>query len=77
MQLGDRIQRKLDELGWSAVTLAERSGLSRATVYALLGNTRGKRISLETATKLKEALGANFFEDGCLQKDTGELISNA
>ena len=55
--LGDLIRRHMADHGWTLQTVAERSGLSVPTIWALREGTRGKRPRRETLSRLADGLG--------------------
>lgn len=54
--LADLIRRRMEANGWTLQLIAERSGLSLATVWALRDGSRGKRPRSATLLKLAKGL---------------------
>ena len=79
MEIGKKIQKRMNELGINQLDLARESGLSQSYVSSIIGGTRGaKRMSFSTVTALGQALGvdSDFFSIDVSQKQIGKGQAN-
>lgn len=53
----EKLRERKDSKEWSAVALAEASGLSVQSIYSLAGGQRGKEPEFATIFKLAQAMG--------------------
>lgn len=64
--VGETVRRLLEIKGMTQADLARKSGLTTGHVTDIVKNRRGKVLSLQTATKLGNALGVKpefFYQD--------------
>jgi len=57
MSLEKKLKALMDQHDDSADDVADKTGLGRATVYAILSGKRGKRSSFEVVEKIAKAYG--------------------
>lgn len=74
MTTNERLQKMLDETGWSVYKLAKECGLNESTIRNIF--MRNTTPSIETLTIICKAFGislAQFFADGNIVEMTPEL----
>lgn len=72
MALGQKLRKVMLKHGDSASDVAQKAGLARSTVYAILNGSRGKRPTLDTIQKLARTYGLDlkFFSPEPLHMQT-------
>lgn len=70
--LSEKLQNRMQELGWSQSELARRSGLSPKLISQLVRGERGVGLTVASMFKLKSALRVpySFFEPENVQMRT-------
>ncbi len=65
MELGEKIDQRMKELGMTQSSLARASGLSQNYLSQLINGVGGSRVSYKTVVLLRQSLsvGDDFFYD--------------